>query len=82
MTMASDNATSYSVVLVRKRFDEVFDQFVVAFNGNCPLANLGLCAQEIVEHVRDPISQFESNWREPAAPPTSSDNQEEQTGCH
>lgn len=71
LTLAADDASIYSVVLVRKNFDSIFDQYVLAFNGICAIARLEHCAREIVDRVREPISQFDSNWREFSEPETT-----------
>jgi hypothetical protein len=57
-------ATFYSVILVRKQFDDVFDQYVFAFQGRCAAEQLQTCARDIVGRVQEPIAQFESNWRD------------------
>lgn len=68
LTTESGRVAFYSVILVRKRFAEVFDQYVVAFNGFCSATRLRYCAREIVGRVKDPIDQFERNWRELTLP--------------
>lgn len=68
LTLEADDASIYSVVLVRKNFDTIFDQYVLAFNGVCAIGRLGHCAREIVDKVQEPINQFDSNWREFAEP--------------
>jgi hypothetical protein len=60
----ADGTTFYSVVLVRKQFDDVFDQYVFAFQGRCAAEQLQTCARDIVGRVQEPIAQFESNWRD------------------
>jgi len=68
LTSESDEATFYSVVLVRKRFEEIFDQYVFAFNGICAVERLRYCAREIVGNIREPIAQFETDWRDLSQP--------------
>ncbi|MEO0056681.1 MAG: hypothetical protein RIT17_111, partial [Pseudomonadota bacterium] len=43
-----EGATFYSVILVRKQFDDVFDQYVFAFQGRCAAEQLQTCARDIV----------------------------------
>jgi hypothetical protein len=70
LTSDAENATFYSVVLVRKQFDDVFDQYVFAFQGMCAAEQLRSCARDIVGRVQEPIAQFESDWRDLSeAPP-------------
>jgi hypothetical protein len=76
LTMENGRSAFYSVVLVRKRFEDVFDQYVIAFNGTCDAAKLRYCAREIVEQVRDPIDRFEQNWRELSLPEEKDGSQE------
>jgi hypothetical protein len=76
LTTEKGRGAFYSVVLVRKRFEDVFDQYVIAFNGTCDAAKLSSCAREIVERVRDPIDRFEQNWRELSLPEETDGSQE------
>lgn len=68
LTSGGDEATFFSVVLVRKRFEEIFDQYVFAFNGICAAQRLRFCAREIVANVQEPIAQFETDWRDLSEP--------------
>ena len=68
LTSEGEGATFYSVVLVRKQFDQVFDQYVFAFQGVCSAERLQACAREIVEKVEEPIAQFETDWRDLSQP--------------
>ena len=68
LTTGNGRSAFYSVVLVRKRFEDVFDQYVIAFNGICSAASLNSCAREILAQVSDPIDRFERNWRELSLP--------------
>lgn len=68
LTSDGQGTTFYSVVLVRKQFEAVFDQYVFSFQGICPAERLQLCAREIVGKVREPISQFEADWEEMSTP--------------
>lgn len=67
LTSEGEGATFYSVVLVRKQFDQVFDQYVSAFQGVCAVTRLQNCAREIVAKVEEPIAQFETDWPELSA---------------
>lgn len=67
LTSEKEGAAFYSVVLVRKQFEEVFDQYVVAFHGICTVEQLPDCAREIVGKVEEPAVQFETNWRDQLA---------------
>lgn len=64
ITSEKESATFYSVVLVRKQFEDVFDQYVIAFHGTCTAEQLQQCAREIVNKVEEPAVQFEANWRD------------------
>jgi len=68
LTTGGESATFFSVVLVRKRFEEIFDQYVIAFNGVCAADKLQSCAREIVANVQEPISQFENDWHDLTEP--------------
>jgi hypothetical protein len=69
LTLDVEGATFYSVVLVRKQFDDVFDQYVFAFHGTCAVEQLRSCARDIVGRVQEPIVQFESDWRDMSGAP-------------
>lgn len=68
LTSEVEDAAFYSVVLVRKQFDQVFDQYVFAFQGVCSVERLQNCAREIVAKAEEPIAQFETNWRDLSEP--------------
>lgn len=77
LTSEGEGATFYSVVLVRKQFDQVFDQYVFAFQGVCAVAALQNCAREIVAKVEEPIAQFETDWRDLSEPDAEAARQSE-----
>lgn len=68
LTSEGEGSTFYSAVLVRKQFDQVFDQYVFAFQGVCAVARLQNCAREIVAKLKEPIAQFETDWRDLSEP--------------
>jgi len=68
LTSDSGNTTFYSAILVRKQFDEVFDQYVFATQGACPSDSLGPCARDIIQRVQEPIVQFQSDWKDHSEP--------------
>lgn len=75
LTSEGGGSTFYSAVLVRKQFDQVFDQYVFAFQGVCALTRLENCAREIVAKVKEPITQFETDWRDLSEPDEEAEGQ-------
>jgi hypothetical protein len=74
----AEAATFYSVILVRKQFDDVFDQYVFAFQGRCAADQLQPCARDIIGQVQEPITQFESDWRDLSQAPSEPASEREQ----
>jgi hypothetical protein len=70
LTSDGEGATFYSVVVVRKQAEQVFDQYVLVFHGICAVDRLEHCAGEIVRKAQEPITQFEAEWREMSGPDT------------
>ncbi|MDC8755960.1 hypothetical protein OIK40_15035 [Erythrobacter sp. sf7] len=64
LTSDKDEFTFYSAILIRKQFDDVFDQYVFAFQGTCRVDALNFCARDIVGKVEGPIMQFQNDWKE------------------
>ena len=67
LTVESDGSTTFSVSLVKKAPDQIFDFFVTSFVGVCGLQRVPSCAQEIVEAIEQPLSVLNANW---SAPPS------------
>lgn len=64
VTIANDGATTFSVSLVNKAPEALFDYYVTSFVGVCGAQRLESCAGEIVAKVLEPIDAYERNWRE------------------
>jgi hypothetical protein len=74
LTSDRDEITFYSAILIRKQFDDVFDQYVIAFQGTCAVVALQSCARDIVQRVQEPIAEFESSWEELSEPANEAEN--------
>jgi hypothetical protein len=67
LTVPGDQSAVYSAVLVKKNFDQEFDFFVTTVAGACSAWELRACAYRIVTSFVEPISEYESGWREDQA---------------
>jgi hypothetical protein len=58
----------YSAILIRKKFDSLFDEYVFSFSGKCDIDSSNYCAKEIVHKIQEPIDQFRRDWKEFSSP--------------
>ncbi|MEM1197103.1 MAG: hypothetical protein AAGH57_13435 [Pseudomonadota bacterium] len=63
-TVETAGSTTFSVSLVKKAPDQIFDYFVNSFVGVCGSKRVKSCAQSVIARIEEPIALHHANWKE------------------